>query len=183
MLGGENIQQGLNGKDKSGTNEYRKIHPLRNYSMHKEYQSVCPFVGIGPTHPLPRKFGRLPIWPKWEGDTLACWGGVVGGTQFKRLDRNSGTLCSIIPLFLESALVTVSRCLYKYSGSSLTIIFYYIWHGEQLFETKWRLLCTARFLLGPVLLVHGEVDEADRTHPPRLAVLPGQQPSHQPFQD
>ncbi len=35
----------------------------------------------------------------WRGDTLACWGGD-GGTQFRRLDRNSGTSTpySIIPL-------------------------------------------------------------------------------------
>ncbi len=60
-----------------------------------EYQSLCPFVGIGSLQPLPRKRVWLPppLGPKWgEWDTPACVG-VGGGTQFRRRDRNSGTLC------------------------------------------------------------------------------------------
>ncbi len=37
--------------------------PFRDYSIQfVEYQSVCPFEGIGAPHPLPRKRERLPPW-------------------------------------------------------------------------------------------------------------------------
>ncbi len=173
------IQQGLNGKDKSGTNEYRKIHP-RNYRMHKNTRVSVPSSEFAPPTPPPQASVSPPRGPKWWGRHTSLRGKGMR-SQFRRLDRNSDTLVHYNPFFEKSSLVTVSGCLYKYSGSSLTINAFYICHGEKLFETKWRQLCTARFFLGAVLLVHGKVDEADRTHPPRLAVLPGQQPSHQPF--
>jgi hypothetical protein len=61
--------------------------------------SVYPFVGIGSPISSPASHCCPPLGPKWGCDTLACGGGD-GGTQFRRRDRSSGTLCmfTIIPL-------------------------------------------------------------------------------------
>ena len=46
---------------------------------------------------------------------------------------------------------------------------------------EWSLFTAGRLLIGLVLMSGGEVDEAGWVDdPPRLAVLPGQQPAHQP---
>ncbi len=67
----------------------------RGIIVYIEYQSVCPFVWIGPPHPQHRKRKWLhpwPLGPKWGGDTFASGGGS-GGSLFRRRDRISGTLC------------------------------------------------------------------------------------------
>jgi hypothetical protein len=59
-----------------------------------EYQSFCP--RIGSPQPLPRNRVCLPLGPMWWGvDTLACGVGGGRGTQFKRLDRKTGTLYTL----------------------------------------------------------------------------------------
>jgi hypothetical protein len=48
---------------------------------------------LGPPTPSHESKGGSPLGPKWGGATLACGEGG-GGTQFRRLDRHSGTLYS-----------------------------------------------------------------------------------------
>ncbi len=67
----------------------------RGIIVYIEYQSVCPFVGIGYPHPLTRKRVCLPPWTQ-RGEkqhSLAC--GVGGGTQFWRLYRKPCTLYTL----------------------------------------------------------------------------------------
>jgi hypothetical protein len=49
-------------------------------------QSVCPFVGIGPTHPLPRKRVCLPPRTKGGKEQHSLVGEELRGTQFERLE-------------------------------------------------------------------------------------------------
>ncbi len=59
-----------------------------------EYQSVCSFVGIGSTTPSPASECVSQRTQRGEGVTLPCgWG--CGGTQFGRLERMPGTLCTL----------------------------------------------------------------------------------------
>ncbi len=66
-----------NTKSPAGKKYMYTVQPIIVYI---EYQSVCPFVGIGSHHPLPRKRLCLPPWTqRGERATLACgWGGVGG---------------------------------------------------------------------------------------------------------
>ncbi len=65
----------------------------RGIILYTAYQSVCPFVGIGSPHPLPRKQVCPSPWTqRREGSNTRL--GVRGWrrTQFGRLDRKPGTL-------------------------------------------------------------------------------------------
>jgi hypothetical protein len=81
--------------------------PQSDYSIHRvPYSSSCPFVGTGsPIPSLASECVPPPQWAPREEPTLACVVGD-GGTQFRRKDRNSGTLCSytIIPLYAWSSI-------------------------------------------------------------------------------
>jgi hypothetical protein len=46
--------------------------------LYKEYQSVCPFVGIGSPHLPPRTRLWLPPGSKWGGGTHSLAGEIVG---------------------------------------------------------------------------------------------------------
>ncbi len=61
--------------------------------VYTEYQSFCPFLGIGSPHPLTRKRVCLhaPLDPKGGGATLPCG----RGAQFRRLERKPGTLYTL----------------------------------------------------------------------------------------
>jgi hypothetical protein len=51
----------------------------RDYSIqYIEYQSVCPFVGIGFPHPLSRKRVSPPTWSWGEGEPHSLVGEGVG---------------------------------------------------------------------------------------------------------
>ncbi len=66
-------------------------YSVRGIIVYQEYQSVCPIVGIGFPHSLPRKQARLPPWTQREdggSHTLL----LVRGAQFGRLDGKPGTL-------------------------------------------------------------------------------------------
>jgi hypothetical protein len=64
--------------------------PLRDYSI-QEYQSVCPFVGIGsPTSYPASECGSPPQDPGEEGTRSLAW-----GIQFGRLNRKPGTLYTL----------------------------------------------------------------------------------------
>ncbi len=54
-----------------------------------ECQAFCPFIRIG--SPLTQASVASPLDPRGETDSLAGVGS--GGTQFRRRDKNSGTLC------------------------------------------------------------------------------------------
>jgi hypothetical protein len=74
------------------------LPPYRDYIMH-----ICPFVGIGSSHPHPRKLVCLPPWTHGGGGStrprVRGWGG--GGTHFGWLERKPGTLCSLSTLQLS----------------------------------------------------------------------------------
>ncbi len=76
---------------------------LANHRVHTECQAVYPVVWIGapPSH-FTRKRVLLPPFGSKGGDRLPCGGRGVGGTQFRRWDRHSGTL-GIIPLLSQLA--------------------------------------------------------------------------------
>jgi hypothetical protein len=54
----------------------------RGIKAYIEYQSVCPFVGIGPLTPLLTS-ERVSLGPKGGGATLACGRGGAGGDQIR----------------------------------------------------------------------------------------------------
>jgi hypothetical protein len=75
----------------------------RGIIVYLEYQSVCPVVDIGSSHPLPASECVSPFGPK-EGATLSCG---LGGTQFGRLDRKP---CTLNTLWAEPNETTVKKC-------------------------------------------------------------------------
>ncbi len=75
-------------------NRRHLFDPLRRgIIVYMEYQSVCPFVGIGSTHSLPRKRVISPLGP--EGWSYTRFRVRVLGTQFGRLGRKPGTLYTL----------------------------------------------------------------------------------------
>ncbi len=63
---------------------------LRTYII--EYNSFCPFVGIGPPTPSPPSECVHPPWTKGGGGTHSPAGKGVGKSQFRRLEK-SWALC------------------------------------------------------------------------------------------
>jgi hypothetical protein len=71
-------------------------HKVRIY---KEYQSVCPLLGIG-TLPIPLSAASLPLPPEPEGAHSPAGEGL-GESQFPRLEKKLSTLPTLwIGLFL-----------------------------------------------------------------------------------
>jgi hypothetical protein len=64
--------------------------PHRRGNILFEYQSVCPFVRIGPPPPSSE---CVPPWNQRGGQHLLAVRGR--GSQFGRLERKPGTLCSL----------------------------------------------------------------------------------------
>jgi hypothetical protein len=92
---------------------FQKLNSLSNVAalpallwwitLYLEYQSVCPFVRIGSTHPLSPQEVCLPIGTKGVGNTLLRVRDGGGGANSDDLERKPGTpstLCYIPSFFL-----------------------------------------------------------------------------------
>ncbi len=60
-----------------------------------DYQSVCPFVGIGSPSPPPQAIASSP-WTQRGGKQHSLAGEGVGGTQFGQLDRKPDTAAGFL---------------------------------------------------------------------------------------
>jgi hypothetical protein len=61
---------------------------LRGITVCREYQSVCPLVGIGSSQPLPRKRLCLPPWTR-RGEGAHSLGGEGVGDPMRTTGKNS----------------------------------------------------------------------------------------------
>ncbi len=67
-------------------------------TLYLDYQIVCPFVRIGSPHPLSPPGSVSPHWNQRGVNTRLRVRNGGGGSQFGRLERKPGTLCTLSTL-------------------------------------------------------------------------------------